>query len=335
MCGPYGRHMRRRKFLELMGSMAVAWPVVTRAQQPVKKIGFLSVSSPSSHTDFVAAFNEGLKEAGFVEGQNLAIEYSWAEGRFDRLPALAAELVRDKVDVIAAMSGDISIRAAIGASSTIPVVFITGSDPVQTGLVASLGRPGGNVTGFSMIANELMAKRFELLSELVPQLRTIALLVNPKYHSATEGTIPLVQQAASAKGVRLHILNATDDDEFEPAFASLARLKADALIVGTDPFFTSRRERIVALASRYAVPAIYEWQEFAAAGGLISYGASLTSLYREAGLYVGKVLKGTKPADLPIQQPTNFELVINLKAAKALGLTVPPTLLTAADKVIE
>ena len=335
MCGAYGRHMRRRKFLELMGSMAVAWPVVTRAQQPVKKIGFLSVASPSSHTGFVAAFNEGLKEAGFVEGQNLAIEYSWAEGRFDRLPALAAELVRDKVDVIAAMSGDISIRAAIGASSTIPVVFITGSDPVQTGLVASLGRPGGNVTGFSMIANELMAKRFELLSELVPQLRTIALLVNPKYHSATEGTIPLVQQAASAKGVRLHILNATDDDEFEPAFASLARLKADALIVGTDPFFTSRRERIVALASRYSVPAIYEWQEFATAGGLISYGASLTSLYREAGVYVGKVLKGTKPADLPIQQPTNFELVINLKAAKALGLTVPPTLLTAADKVIE
>ena len=335
MCGPYGRHMRRRKFLELVGSMAVAWPVVTRAQQPVKKIGFLSVSSPSSHTGFVAAFNEGLKEAGFVEGQNLAIEYSWAEGRFDRLPALAADLVRDKVDVIAAMSGDISIRAAIGASSTIPVVFITGSDPVQTGLVASLGRPGGNVTGFSMIANELMAKRFELLSELVPQLRTIALLVNPKYHSATEGTIPLVQQAASGKGVRLHILNATDDDEFEPAFASLARLKADALIVGTDPFFTSRRERIVALASRYSVPAIYEWQEFATAGGLISYGASLTSLYREAGVYVGKVLKGTKPSDLPIQQPTNFELVINLKAAKALGLTVPPTLLTAADKVIE
>ena len=228
--------MKRREFITVLGGMAVAWPVVTRAQQPVKKIGFLSISSPGLHAPFVAAFNEGLKEAGFVEGQNLAIEYSWAEGRFDRLPALAADLVHDKVDVIAAMSGDVSIRAAIRASSTIPVVFITGSDPVQTGLVASLGRPGGNVTGFSMIATELMAKRFELLSELVPQIRTIALLVNPKYHSATEGTIPLVQQAASAKGVRLHILNATDDDEFEPAFASLARLKADALIVGTDPF---------------------------------------------------------------------------------------------------
>ena len=283
----------------------------------------------------MAAFNEGLKEVGFIEGQNLAIEYSWAEGNFDRLPALAADLIHNKVDVIAAMSGDVSIRAAIRASSTIPVVFITGSDPVQTGLVASLARPGGNVTGLSMIATELMAKRFELLSELVPQIRTIALLINPKYHSATEGTIPLVQQAATVKGVRLHILKATDEDEFEPAFAALAHLKVDALIVGTDPFFTSRRERIVALASRYSVPAIYEWQEFATAGGLISYGASLTSLYREAGVYVGKVLKGAKPADLPIQQPTKFELVVNLNAAKALGLTVPPILITAADKVIE
>jgi putative ABC transport system substrate-binding protein len=327
--------MRRREFITALGGMVVAWPVVTRAQQPVRKIGFLSVSSPGLHAPFVAAFNEGLKEAGFIEGQNLAIEYSWAEGKFDRLPALAADLIHDKVDVIAAMSGDLSIRAAIKASSTIPVVFITGSDPVQTGLVASLARPGGNATGFSMITTELMAKRFELLSELVPQIRTVALLINPKYHGATEGTIPLVQAAASAKGVRLHILNATDEDEFESAFASLARLKADALIVGTDPFFTSRRERIVALASRYSVPAIYEWQEFATAGGLISYGASLTSMYREAGVYVGKVLKGAKPADLPIQQPTKFELVINLKAAKALRLTVPPTLLTAADKVIE
>lgn len=327
--------MRRREFITALGGMTVAWSVVTRAQQPMKKIGFLSVSSPGPHAPFVAAFNEGLKEVGFIEGQNLAIEYSWAEGNFDRLPALAADLIHNKVDVIAAMSGDVSIRAAIRASSTIPVVFITGSDPVQTGLVASLARPGGNVTGLSMIATELMAKRFELLSELVPQIRTIALLINPKYHSATEGTIPLVQQAATVKGVRLHILKATDEDEFEPAFAALAHLKVDALIVGTDPFFTSRRERIVALASRYSVPAIYEWQEFATAGGLISYGASLTSLYREAGVYVGKVLKGAKPADLPIQQPTKFELVVNLNAAKALGLTVPPILITAADKVIE
>jgi putative ABC transport system substrate-binding protein len=327
--------MRRREFIAVLGGMTVAWPVVTRAQQPAKKIGFLSVSSPGPHAPFVAAFNAGLKEVGFIEGQNLAIEYAWAEGNFDQLPALAADLIHNKVDVIAAMSGDVSIRAATRASSTIPVVFITGSNPVQTGLVASFARPGGNATGFSMITTELMAKRFELLFELVPQIKTIALLVNPKYHTATEGTIPLVHQAAIAKGVQLHILTASDELEFEPAFASLAHLKADALIVGTDPFFTSLRERIVALASRYAVPAIYEWQEFATAGGLISYGASLTSMYREAGVYVGKVLKGTKPADLPIQQPTNFELVINLKAAKALGLTVPPTLLTSADKVIE
>jgi putative ABC transport system substrate-binding protein len=325
----------RRGFISVLSGLMVSWPAVTRAQGTVKKIGFLSVSSPDVHAPFVAAFNEGLKRAGFIEGQNLAIEYSWAEGRFDRLPELAADLVRDKVDVIAAMSGDLSIRAAIKASSTIPIVFITGSDPVQTGLVVSLGRPGGNATGFSMIANELMAKRLEFLSELVPKIRTVALLVNPKYHSATEGTIPLVQQAASAKGLGLHVLKAAEEDEFEPAFAALAHLQADALIVGTDPFFTSRRERIVALASRYSIPAIYEWQEFVTAGGLISYGASLPSLYREAGLYVGNILKGAKPADLPIQQPTKFELVINVTAAKALGLTVPPTLLTAADKVIE
>ena len=325
--------IERRRFLAALGGSAVAWPLAVRAQQPVKKIRFLSVSSPDAHAPFVAAFNEGLKETGFIEGQNFAIEYSWAEGRFDRLPALAADLIHNKVDVIAAMSGDPSIRAAIKASSAIPVVFITGNDPVQTGFVASLARPGGNATGFSMITTELTAKRFELLFELVPQIRTIALLVNPGYHR--EGMIPRVQQAASAKGIRLHIVHASAKDEFEPAFASLAGLKADALIVGTDPFFNSQREQIVTLASRYAVPAIYEWKEFATAGGLISYGASLTSMYRQAGVYVGKVLKGTKPADLPIQQPTNFELVINLKAAKALGLTVPSTLLTSADRVIE
>ena len=326
--------MKRRELLKALGAVATL-PSVALAQQKPKKIGFLSVSSSDAHAPFVASFKEGLKGIGFIEGQNVAIEYAWAEGKFDRLPALAADLVRDRVDVIAAMSGDVSIRAAIKASSTIPIVFITGSDPVQSGLVASLGRPGGNATGFSMIANELMAKRLELLSELVPKIGTIALLVNPKYHSATEGTIPLVQQAATAKGMRLDVLMAAEEDEFEPAFASLARLKVNALIVGTDPFFTSRRERIVALASSYSIPAIYEWQEFVTAGGLISYGASLTSLYREAGIYVGKILKGEKAAELPIQQPTSFELIINVKAAKALGLAVPPTLLTAADKVIE
>jgi putative tryptophan/tyrosine transport system substrate-binding protein len=327
--------MRRREFITLIGGAAIAWPLAARAQQPLKKVGFLSVSSPNAHAPFVTAFKQGLQKVGFIEGHNLRMEYAWAEGEFDRLPALAAGLIQDKVDVIAAMSGDLSIRAATGASSATPVVFITGSDPVQSGLVSSLARPGGNVTGFSMIANELMAKRFDLLSEIVPRIRTIALLVNPKYHSATEGTIPRVLQAGSTKGIRVNVLNASNEDEFEPAFASLASLKADALIVGTDPFYTSRREQIVALASRYAIPAIYEWQEFTTAGGLISYGTSLTSLYQEAGIYVGKILNGARPADLPIQQPTSFELVINLKAAKALNLTVPAILLTAADKVIE
>jgi putative ABC transport system substrate-binding protein len=246
---------------------------------------------------------------------------------------LAADLVHDKVDVIAAMSGDPSIRAAMKASSAIPVVFITGNDPVQTGFVASLARPGGNATGFSMITTELTAKRFELLFELVPQIRTIVLLVNPGYRR--EGMTPRVQQAASAKGIRLHIVHASTKEEFEPAFASLAGLKADALIVGTDPFFNSQREQIVTSASRYAVPAIYEWKEFATAGRLISYGASLTSMYRQAGVYVGKVLKGAKPADLPVTQPTQFELVINLKAAKELGISVSPNLLALADEVIE
>jgi putative tryptophan/tyrosine transport system substrate-binding protein len=329
--------MRRREFVTLLCGTAVgAWPVAASAQQSAKPvIGFLSISSPGPHAPFVAAFNQGLREVGFIEGQNLAIEYRWAEGQFERLPALAADLTRRKVDAIAAVSGDNSVRAAMSANSAIPVVFITGSDPVESGLVASFARPGGNITGFCMISNHLISKRVELLSELVPQIRIIALLVNPNYHSATGGTIPLVQQAASAKGIQLHIVEAGKEDDFEPAFASLVQQKVDALVVGTDPFFTSRREQIVALASRYAIPAIYEWREFVAAGGLMSYGASLISLYHEVGIYVGKVLKGTKPADLPVQQPTSFELVINLKTAKALGLTVPPTLLAAADELID
>jgi len=328
--------MKRREFITLLCGAGATWPLAARAQQPAMPVvGFLSISSPGPHAPFVAKFKEGLREIGYVEGQNVGIEYRWADGDFDRLPALAADLARRKVDVIAAVSGDASIRAATSANATIPVVFISGSDPVQSGLVASFARPGGNVTGFSMISNALMSKRFEMLSELVPNIRVIALLVNPKYHSATEGTVPLVQRAASAKGMQLRILNASKEDDFEPAFASFVEQKVDALVVGTDPFFTSRREHIVSLASRYAVPTIYEWQEFAAAGGLLSYGASLTSLYREVGIYVGKVLKGTKPAELPIQQPTNFELVINLKTAKALGLNIPAGLLLRADKTIE
>jgi putative ABC transport system substrate-binding protein len=328
--------VKRRKFIVLLCSVSVGVSLPARAQQSSRPVvGFLSISSPGPHAPIVAAFNQGLREVGFNEGQNVAIEYRWAEGQFDRLPTLAADLASRKVDVIAAVSSDVSIRAASGASLTIPVVFITGSDPVQNGTVASLARPGGNLTGFSMISTELTAKRFELLSELVPQVRTIAFLVNPKYHSATEGQGPLVLRAASAKGVRLHILNAGNEGELEPAFASLAKLNADALLVGTDPFFSSHREQIVGLASRYVVPAIYEWKEFAAAGGLISYGTSLTDVYRDVGVYVGKILKGAKPAEIPVEQPTKFELVINLKTAKTMGITVPPSLLARADEVIE
>ena len=282
----------------------------------------------------MAAFRQGLSETGYVEGQNVAIEYRWAEGRYDRLPALAADLVGRKVDVIVTSGGDPAALAAKNATSTIPIVFTVGGDPVAAGLVASLARPGGNLTGVSILAVELMPKRLELLSELVPQARVIALLVNPNNPNA-ERIMRDVQEAARAKGVQLHILKAGTESEIDAAFASLVQLQAGALVVGADPFFNSRREQLVALAARHAVPAIYEWREFAAAGGLISYGASLTAAYRQVGIYAGKILKGAKPADLPVQQPTTFELVVNLKTAKALGLTVPPSILARADEVIE
>jgi putative ABC transport system substrate-binding protein len=279
------------------------------------------------------AFRQGLSEAGYVEGQNLAIEYRWAEGHYDRLPALAADLVGRKVDLIMATSPP-SALAAKGATSTIPIVFRSGADPVRDGLVASLARPGGNLTGVSFIADELTAKRLELLSELVPRAGVIALLMNPN-NATAERVIRDVQEAARTKGLQLHVLKASSESEIDTAFASLVQLHAGALVVGADPFLSSRREQIVALASRRAVPSIYAWREFAASGGLISFGPSLTSAFRLVGHYAGKVLKGAKPADLPVQQPTTFELVINLKTAKALGLTIPPSLLQRADQVIE
>jgi putative tryptophan/tyrosine transport system substrate-binding protein len=323
---------RRELVLVLGGAMAAARPL--RAQQKARPvIGYLGAGSPDAAAPFTAAFRQGLSEAGYVAGQNLAIEYRWAEGNYDRLPALAADLLDRKVDVIATGAG-ISALAAKGATSTIPIVFLSGDDPVENGLVTSLARPGGNLTGFSIITNELMPKRFELLSELVPQARVIALLVNPN-RLTIERMIRDEQEAARAKGMQLRILKAGTESEIDAAFANLVELQTGALLVGTDPFFSSRRDQLVALAARHAVPAIYEWREFAEAGGLISYGTSLTGVFRQAGIYVGKILKGAKPADLPVQQPTTFELVVNLKTAKVLGLTVPPSILARADEVIE
>jgi putative ABC transport system substrate-binding protein len=327
--------MRRRDLITFLGGATVVWPLVVRAQQkstPV--IGYLSVGFPQLQHPFLAAFHEGLRENGYVEGQNLTIEYRWAEEEYDRLPALAADLARRKVDVIVA-TGEPPLRAAASATSTIPVVFTTGSDPVQSGLVTSLARPGGNMTGFTAIATELISKRFELLSELLPHARIIALLVNPNSLSVSEVAIRLAQQAASAKGIQLLTLKAGDEADLEAAFASIVQLHADGLVVGADAFFFYRREQIAALAARYAVPAIYELQEFVGAGGLISYGPNLPSLRRQVGIYVGKILKGAKPADLPIQQPTKFDLMVNLKAAKALGLNIPAGLLLRADRVVE
>ena len=326
--------MNRRELMLLLGG-AAAWPLAARAQQKAMPvIGWLSSASPGPFAPFVAAFRQGLSETGYVEGQNVAIEYRWAEGRYDRLPALAADLVGRKVDVIATSGGTSPALAAKGATSTIPIVFETGADPVEKGLVASFARPGGNLTGFSILTAELMPKRFELISEMVPQAKMIALLANPN-NLAAERMMRDVQEAARAKGVQLHILKTGAEDEFEAAFAALVQSHAGALLVGNDPFFFSRRKELVALAARHAVPAMYEWREFVEAGGLISYGTSFAAVNRQVGVYAGKILKGAKPADLPIQQPTRFELIINLSTAKALGLTVPHSILARADEVIE
>jgi ABC-type uncharacterized transport system substrate-binding protein len=318
--------MRRREFITLVGGAAAAWPLAARAQQKAMPvIGYLNTGSPDTNPPLLAAFRQGLSETGYVEGQNLAIDYRWAEGHYDRLPALAADLVGRKVDLIVASSPP-SALAAKSATSTIPIVFRSGADPVRDGLVASLARPGGNLTGVSFIADELTAKRLELLSELVPRAGVIARLMNPN-NATAERVIRDVQEAARTKGLQLHVLKASSESEIDTAFASLVQLHAGALVVGADPFLSGRREQLVALASRRAVPSIYAWREFAASGGLISYGPSLTSAFRLVGHYAGKVLKGAKPADLPVQQPTKFELVINLKTATALGLTIPQSVL--------
>jgi putative ABC transport system substrate-binding protein len=329
-----GLGMNRRAFMLLLGS-GVTVPCALRAQRKAMPvIGYLGSGSPGAFAPLVAAFQQGLGETGYVEGQNLAIEYRWADDPYDRLPALAADLVGRKVDLIVASGGLLSALAAKSTTSTIPILFTGVSDPVAAGLVASLTRPGGNLTGFSPFQVELMPKRLELLTELVPQARMIALLANPNF-PLTERIIQDLHEATRTKGVELFVLKVSTDSEIAAGFATLVERHAGALLVPADPIFNSRREQIVALAARNAVPAIYGWREFVAAGGLISYGPSPTAIHRQVGVYAGKILKGAKPADLPVQQPTTFELVINLKTANALGLTIPPSILSRADEVIE
>ena len=327
-------HIRRREFIIALGGTAVAWPLAARAQQPMPVVGFLNSSSPDMYAPFVAAFRQGLKETGYVEGQNATIEYRWAEGQYDRLPAMAADLVSRKVSVIAATSVPCAV-AAKAATTTIPIVFEGGLDPVELGLVASLSRPGGNVTGVSNFTGPLAAKIFELLHGLIPSSSAIAVLVNPNSLNLAVSITQDVQSAGRALGQQIHMLNASTEDEIDAAFATLAQLRAGALLIGGDALFTSRLVQLAILAARYGVPAIYNWREFPAAGGLMSYGSSLTDAYRQTGIYTGRVLKGDRPADLPVLQPTKFQLVINLRTAKALGLTVPDTLLARADEVIE
>ena len=327
--------MRRRELVLLLSGAMTAPRALRAQQQAMPVIGFLAAGSPGPGAPFVAAFRQGLSEAGYVEGQNLAIEYRWAESHYDRLPALAVDLVGRKVDLIATSGSDLVALAARNATSTIPIVFIGGGDPVEGGLVASLARPGGNLTGFTLLVIELNPKRLELLTELVPQARVIALLVNPNSADAAARITRDVQDAARSKGLQLPILKASTEGDIDAAFATLLQLHADGLVVSSETFFTRRREELVGLAARHAVSAIYALREFTASGGLISYGPSVTSSFRQLGIYAGRILKGAKPADLPVQQPTIFELVVNLKTAEALGITVPPSILARADEVID
>jgi putative tryptophan/tyrosine transport system substrate-binding protein len=324
--------MRRREFIKLLGAVASSWPLGVRAQaMPV--IGFFNVASPAGYANYVAAFHAGLKEGGYAEGQNVTIEYRWAEGRYDRLPEMAADLVRRQVSVIVANTP--ANLAAKKATDTIPIVFTTASDPVQIGLVSSFNRPGGNVTGVSQINVALGPKRLELAHELMPAAIGVALLVNPSDPARAEMLSKEVQAAADHLGIQLHILRAGTDPEIETAFAGFAQLKAGVLVIGGDAFFNSRSKLLAELSSRYAVPAIYEYREFTDAGGLMSYSGSINESYRWAGIYTGRILKGAKPADLPVQRSTTVELIVNLKTAKALGITVPLSLLGRADAVIE
>jgi putative ABC transport system substrate-binding protein len=326
--------MRRREFITIIGGAAATWPHAALAQQPAMPvIGFLNGASPDGYAPMVAAFRQGLKEEGYVEGQNVAIESRWAEGHYEQLPDMAADLVRRQVSVIAATSTPANLVAKT-ATKTIPIVFTTGSDPVELGLVASLNHPGGNVTGVTQLTGEVLPKRLELARELIPTATVIALLINPG--NRVSGAQTSVSQAAAATpGVQLEVLHASTKEEVDSAFANVLQKRAGALVIGADAFFNSQPELLAALAIRHRVPAIYEFRQFATAGGLVSYGGSILESYRLAGVYTGKILKGDKPGDLPVQQSTKVELIINLKTAKALGITVPLSLLGRADEVIE
>ncbi len=326
--------MKRREFILALGGAAAAWPLAARAQQPKPVVGFLNGASSSEFNFLADAFRQGLAEMGFVEGQNLAIEYRWANFQADRMPQLAAEFVQRRVALIAATGGagdNVSLVKSVAPS--FPVVFLTGNDPVKLGLVSSLNRPEGNITGVSFIAAALGAKRLELLRELVPTATLVTVLVNPRFPESTE--LQDLQAAGVKLGRRIRVLNASTEAEIDAAFAMLADHRTSALVISAVPFFVARREQIVRLAERYAVPTIYVLREYAALGGLMSYGPSISDAYRQVGLYAGRILKGEKAADLPVIQPTKFELVINLKTAMSLGLTVPLTLQVAADEVIE
>ena len=326
--------MRRRELILGLGGALTAVRAAQAQQKRMPVIGYMSGGSASFYTSILPAFRDGLRESGYVEGQNVKIEYRWAEGYYDRLPGFAAEFVERKVDLIMATGGEAASLAAKKATSTIPIVFTSGSDPVADGRVASLAHPGGNLTGVSFLTIELHPKRLELISEMVPSARVVALLVNQKAKS-TARMVREVAAAAETKGIRVKILEPTADADFDRAFAAAAASKVGAMVVETDPFLDARHDQVIALAARYAIPAIYGFRRFAAAGGLMSYGVSIRAVYRQAGVYAGRILKGEKAADLPVQQPTMFELVVNLKTAKSLGLTVPPILLAQADEVIE
>jgi putative ABC transport system substrate-binding protein len=328
--------MNRREAITLVvGGAAFAWPLTARAQQSAMPvIGFLGSGSPDRDAHLVRAFHQGLSETGYIEGQNVAIEYRWADGQFDRIPLMAADLVRRQVTVISALSGIPTALAAKAATTTIPIVFHVGGDPVEFRLVPSLNRPGGNLTGVTNLGGELGQKRLELLHELLPTATVMAVLVNPT-NPLSEPLTKDARAAASALGLQLHILQASTERDFDAIFASLVKLQAAALLIGADTFFNSQSKQLAELTLRHAVPAIYQYREFAAAGGLMSYGGSLTDIYRQVGVYTGRILKGEKPADLPVMQSAKVELIINLKTAKTLGLTFPLTLLGRADEVIE